>query len=195
MGRSFWKPALTGGAVLAGVFGIGKFISVSKRREAESQVNQRVALIGDSYAVGLGPELAKIFPNFKFEGHVGTTSSQWANHAKACGECGDWLPAFKPDFVLVALGVNDGKAPNASNYQTIVRGLHGLGAKVIWTEPPAEVWTPAVRQTIASLGVPTIPSYKWALADDGIHPQSYAQWAHDIADVIAPSWRTVPKNV
>lgn len=188
-----WIAVAVGGAATAlGLYGVGKVISARKREGA--QINQRVALIGDSYAVGLGPELTKIFPNFRFEGHIGTNTAQWANRIRsACDQCGDWLPAFKPDVVLVALGVNDGKTPNASNYQTIVRGLHGLGARVIWIEPPAEVWTPVVRQTIASLGVPTVPATKWALSDDGIHPQSYVPWAHEIADTIAPLWRQVPR--
>jgi len=189
-----WKALAAGGVVL-GVFGIGKAISVSKRRQAEAQVNQRIAIIGDSYAAGLDNFLKERFPNFKFEGHVGTNTSQWAAHSSACGSCGDWLPAFKPDVVLVSLGVNDGKTPNSTNYQTIVRALHGLGARVVWIEPPAAVSAPAVRDAIASLGVQTVPATTVPLSKDGLHPDrlGYMLWADEIADAVAPMWRRVPR--
>jgi lysophospholipase L1-like esterase len=144
----------------------------------------RVALIGDSYAVGLGPYLAKRFPDFQFEGHVGTNTTQWANHAPACGACGDWLTDFRPTVVLISLGVNDGNAPDSANYHAIVSALHGIGARAIWIEPPAGVNTPAVRQVIASLGVPTVPATMTPLGADRLHPQSYAPWANEIAQVV-----------
>ena len=169
-----WKAVAIGGAVLGGI-GIAALVS---RRT--STPPKRVALIGDSYAVGLGPELAKLLPDFKSEGHVGTNTSQWAHHAAACGQCGDWLTAFKPDVVLVALGVNDGQTPNPANYQTIVRALHGLGARVLWIEPPAAVSAPAVRAVIASLGVQMVPALALPMAPDGLHPSSYNPWSIEI---------------
>ena len=169
--RVSWKAVAIGGAILGG---LGVAALVSRRT---STPPKRVALIGDSYAVGLGPELAKVLTDFKFEGHVGTNTSQWAHHAAACGQCGDWLTAFKPDVVLVALGVNDGTAPNLTNYQTIVRALHGLGARVLWIEPPAAVNAPAVRAVIASLGVQTVPAPTLPMAPDGLHPSAYNPWS------------------
>lgn len=172
-----WKAIAIGGAVL-GAAGI----AVSITRRSKVAPAGRVALVGDSYAVGLGPELAKLFPDFKYEGHVGNTTGQWAHHAQPCGECGNWLTAFKPDVVLVALGVNDAN-PNTDDYQTIVRGLHGIGARVIWIEPPAAVKT-ATRNVIASLGVPTVPATNAPLAADGLHPKSYQPWAQEVAEVV-----------
>lgn len=174
-----WKPIAIGGAVLGG---IGALVLVTRRSFPTPP--RRVALIGDSYAVGLGPELAKLFPEFKFSGVVGTNTSQWAHHSSACGSCGDWITAFAPAVVLVSLGVNDGTAPNPANYQTIVRGLHGIGARVVWIEPPAGVNAPAVRAAIASLGVSTVPATTAPLAADGLHPQSYVSWAQEIAEVV-----------
>lgn len=116
---------------------------------------------------------------------MGTTTAQWANHSAQCEMCGDWITAFRPDVVLVSLGVNDGTAPNQANYQTIVRGLHGLGARVVWIEPPAAVNAPAVRAAIESLGVTTVPATRTPLAADGLHPKSYAPWASEIAQVVA----------
>jgi lysophospholipase L1-like esterase len=178
MTRPFpWKYVAAGGLVLGG-------LAALLRATHKSTPPKRVALIGDSYAVGLGPELAKLFPDFKYEGHVGNNTAQWAAHSAACGTCGDWLTTFKPDVVLVALGVNDGATPNAANYQSIVRGLHGLGARVVWIEPPDDVRNAsATRQIVDSLGVQEVHT-KVPLASDGLHPTSYAQWAREIAAVL-----------
>jgi hypothetical protein len=174
-----WKAVAVGGAVLGG---LGALVLAS--RKSAPTPPKRVALIGDSYSVGLGPELTKIFPDFKYAGVVGTNTAQWAAHSAACGSCGDWLTTFKPDVVLVALGVNDGVSPNSANYQTIVRALHGIGARVVWIEPPDDVRnTNATRQIVDSLGVQEIHT-KVPLASDGLHPTSYAQWAREIAAAV-----------
>lgn len=180
------KAVAVGGAVL-GAIGLAALAShLSKAAPTLPRPAQRIALIGDSYAVGIGPELAKIIPTLRGEGHVGTGTLAWANHTAACGKCGDWIPNFKPDLVLVSLGVNDGKSPDQANYQAIVRALHGMGARVIWIEPPADVNTPAVRRVITSLGVPTVPATTVPLAADGLHPRAdgYATWAHEIAEAL-----------
>lgn len=180
MMRNAAKIAIGGAALTA--LGI---VVLASRKKPTLPSTQRVALIGDSYAAGLGPELAKLIPNFKFEGHVGNTSSQWANHSAACGACGDWITAYKPDVVLVSLGVNDGTAPNIANYQRIVQALHGLGARVVWIEPPASVKTTS-RNVIASLGVPTVPATNTPLASDRLHPKSYSAWAQEVTAAIPP---------
>ena len=179
-----WKAVAAGGVAL-GVAGAAALIASSKKKAALPPTSRRVALIGDSYAVGLGPDLAKLIPNFQFEGHVGTSTSQWANRSPACGQCGDWLTAFKPDVALVSLGVNDGPSPNVADYQTLVRALHGIGARVVWVAPPAGVSAPAARAVIASLGVPTVPAQNLTMAADGLHPASYAGWAASIASSLA----------
>jgi lysophospholipase L1-like esterase len=175
-----WKPIAISGAIL-GAIGVAVLVA---RKKTTPTAAQRVALIGDSYAVGLGPELAKLIPDFKYEGHVGTNTSQWANHSSACGTCGDWLTAYKPGVVLVSLGVNDGMKPDSANYQRIVQGLQKIGAKVVWIEPPADVSTPAVRATIASLGVQTVQATRTPLAGDHLHPRSYSQWAQEVAQEV-----------
>jgi hypothetical protein len=145
-----------------------------------------VALIGDSYAVGLGPKLKSLIAPFEYEGFVGTNTAQWASHAPPCGRCGDWLTTYKPTLVLVSLGTNDGDTPNARNYQDIVRHLHGIGARVVWIEPPAGVdGLNAVRAVIAGLGVQTIPASTVALYNS--HPSSsgYSAWAKEIASAVS----------
>jgi hypothetical protein len=174
-----WKAVTIGSAVLGGALGVAALIG---RRSTPKTIG-RVALIGDSYAVGLGPELKKLFPYFRYEGHVGTNTGQWATHSSACGQCGDWLTSFEPEVVLVSLGGNDGAAPKAANYQRIVQGLHGIGARVVWIESPAAVSTPS-RAVVRSLGVQTVPGTGTPLAADGLHPQSYAPWAREIAQAV-----------
>ena len=176
-----WKAVAVSGIVVGG---IGILALAARRNSTAPAAPKRIALIGDSYAVGLGPELGKILPAFRYEGHVGTNTAEWANHSSQCGACGDWLPAFEPDIVLVSLGVNDGAAPDPANYQAIVRALHGIGARVVWIEPPAAVNT-ASRAVIASLGVPTVPATQTPLAGDGLHPASYAGWSQEIARALS----------
>lgn len=174
-----WRPIATIG-VIAGV--VGAALRLSRHANRPSK---RVALIGDSYAVGLGPELAKTLHDFKFEGHVGTNTAQWAYRSEACVSCGSWLSSFKPDLVLISLGVNDGTAPKSENYQQIVRSVHGIGANVIWIEPPAGVSAPATRAAIASLGVKTAPATHVPLSGDKLHPASYVDWAREIAQTVS----------
>lgn len=180
MDRFPWKYIGAGGLILGGLAAL-----LRATHKSTPAPPKRVALIGDSYAVGLGPELAKLLTDFKFEGHVGNSTAQWANHSAACGSCGDWLTAFKPDVVLVALGVNDGATPNATNYQTLVRALHGIGARVVWIEPPDGVRNAdATRRIVDSLGVQEVHT-QVPLASDGLHPISYAPWAREIAAAVA----------
>jgi hypothetical protein len=177
MSRSTW--------LLLGI-GAGGLLVLAAATSAKGQVNRGIALIGDSYAVGLGPILAKLLPDFRFEGHVGTNTREWATGEKRCGgQCGSWLAAFAPAIVLVSLGVNDGLGPRLADYQAIVQKIQALGARVVWIEPPADIARQAVRQDIASLGVTTIPATQTPLGPDGVHPVSYEPWARQIAQVVA----------
>lgn len=169
---------------ISGITTIGLIIYGHRKRIAPPPLG-RVALIGDSYAVGLGPELQKLFPEFRYEGHVGTNTWQWA-HGTRCGDCGSWLRVFGPKVVLVSLGVNDGDKPERSNYQDIIRMIHGLGARVIWIQPPAMLATPS-HAMIASLGVQTVPPTTTPLSADNLHPASYGPWAQEVAQVVRGS--------
>lgn len=174
--------ALAAGGIALGVIGVLVPALASSSERPQRRAANRVALIGDSYAVGLGPALSKLLPDFAYEGHQGTNTLQWARHSIECGQCGAWLHSFRPDVVLVALGTNDG-IPDMSNYQAIVQAIHGIGARVVWIQPPAPVVTPS-RTVIASLGVPTVPATRTPLRSDGLHPTSYAPWAQEIAQVV-----------
>ena len=113
---------------------------------------------------------------------MGVSTSGWLNHTPSYA---GWLTTFQPSLVLVSLGVNDGTAPDSANYQAIVQALHGIGARVMWIEPPAGVSTPAVRGVIASLGVQTVPATQTPLGADGLHPASYGPWGIEVAQAVA----------
>jgi hypothetical protein len=171
-----WKAVIAGAAAL-GVLSVA--VLIGRKPTPALQPVGRVALIGDSYAVGLGPELSKLLSDFRYQGRVGAGTAAYKTLPP-------WLTEFKPGLVLVSLGTNDGTAPNPANYQAIVRTLHGLGAKVVWIEPPAGVRNDAVRQVIASLGITTVPATTTPLAADGLHPRSYgSSWAAEVAQAVA----------
>jgi len=174
-----WKTLAIGGVVLGG---IGALILAGRSSTKPKSAPKRVALIGDSYAVGLGPELAKLIQTFRFEGHKGTSASQWAHHATACGECGDWLTLFKPDLVLISLGTNDDPILQ-TNFDTIVRGLHGIGARVAWISPPNP--RAGVTNAFGSTGVQIIPAIPVPMANS-LHPNTtgYRMWAQEIAQKV-----------
>lgn len=186
MESSAWTAPLLAGAGVLGAAAVVAAVVAQQRRDPSPSSPLRVALIGDSYAVGLGPQLAQILPNFQYEGHVGTSTLQWAQHDPACGACGDWLATSRPDLTLVALGVNDGDGADSANYEIVVDRLRGAGSRVLWVEPPAGVSTPTsrVRQAIAGLGVATVPATATPMAADGVHPQQYGPWAREIASRI-----------
>lgn len=168
--RAFpWAAAVAGGIA----FGATAFV-LRKRMPAPS----RIALIGDSYAMGLGPELSKLINTFKYEGRVGSGTYAWLKLPA-------WLGGFRPDLVLVSLGVNDGPTPNAANYATIVRAIAALGARTVWIEPPAAVPASAARAIIASLGLLTVAATMTPLSADRLHPISYVPWANEIRTALS----------
>lgn len=153
----------------------------------------RIALIGDSLAVGLGPLLGKLAQAdgvvFQHEGHVGTRARQWATHAAACGHCGDWLDSMRPTLALVSLGTNDvasSMTAEAPFYAQIRDRIRALGASVLWLAPPRieRAGLVAVRKVIDGLGVTTFHTELLTipLGPDGIHPTAagYSAWADAI---------------
>jgi hypothetical protein len=182
-----WRPALVAGACTLGVAALAAFVT-ARKRPTTPKGPPRVALIGDSYAVGLGPQLTALLPNFAYEAHGGTNTWQWATGDSGCGECGSWIPAFKPDVTIVVLGVNDGGAGKLANYKAIANAVLANGSRLLWVEPPAGVSIPTVaqtRQVIAALGAPTVPATETPVSADGVHPQQYRDWAGEIARYVS----------
>ncbi len=149
----------------------------------------RVALVGDSLAVGLGPALKKLADAegvpFWSEGHSGTTPAQWAGRtAAACGTCGGGLEAFRPTVVLVSLGMNDfGRAAvDLAPYVALRDRWKALGSHVVWIDmPPTTRDVAGARAAIAELGVPIARTSALPQVD-GVHPTpaGYATWAREI---------------
>jgi len=164
--RDHWKSLTVGGAAVAVVT---THLVLSKKAH-EKVKTPRVALFGDSYAVGLTPFMGPGFSAFKGSGIVGLNTYQ--------AKIPSWLSTFAPEVVLVSLGVNDGNAPSAANAQRIVQTLQAMGAKVVWIQPPATVNTPA-HDMIASLGVPVVTAQFLPMAGDHLHPtqDGYRDWA------------------
>jgi lysophospholipase L1-like esterase len=190
----------TGLALVAGV-GLVSMLSAPSTAEAASKSGvaapKRMLLVGDSLAVGLGAPLKKLAADkgigVAYDGKVGTTSSAWAS--------GPSLPADlqkdKFDVVLVSLGTNDmptgwGAEQVASYMATIVGKIQQSGARAVWIAPPRmrTLREDAVRQAIASLGVPVFPSDALDIprGGDSIHPTAtgYAGWAGAILSWLAP---------
>lgn len=145
-----------------------------------SKKPKRVALIGDSYAVGLTGPLGALAQAsgvpFRAQGVISTTPAQWASGAAACRPCGNWIADFGATTTIVSLGINDlgySPSPPVAPYQKIVRSFPG----VIWLLPPImpSDRLAGVRSVIASLGVATIPAVTTGLsfASDGIHLTDY----------------------
>jgi len=182
-----YLPWIAAAGLALGVAGV--VASRHAQRSVTVPVVQRIALIGDSYAVGLGPELAKLLPNFTYAGREGSTVDQWATWLPG------WLTAYQPTLTLVSLGVNG--APNSAEFHAIVAALGGIGSRVVWIDPPAGVNVPgvnlpAIYQAIAALGVPVVPATTTPLRSEEIrgsvaylHPQSYASWAREIAAALS----------
>jgi hypothetical protein len=185
------KGALLIGGAAAGFTLLAVLLKRSSAAPAPARGPSRIALIGDSFAVGLGPPLQHLYAPptlFQYEGETGTTPKQWAT-ATGCGPCGSWLPAWQPTIVLVSLGMNDyaNPHPDAAYYQTIAEGIASLGATCVWLEPPSVPKSPltAVRAIIESLGVPVIKAPAGLpIGADGVHPVSYAPWAAAIAQQV-----------
>lgn len=166
-----WKAFAAGGLVL----GTAAFVLRTKQAEPKAA---RIALIGDSYAVGLGPELKKLLPDFESEGRVGAGTRSYV--------VPPWLATWKPALALVSLGVNDGQRPDRNNYVEIIRQLYAAGVKqIVWIPPPEGVRAPQLRELLGTLGVRVLPATNTPLAGDGVHPRSYGPWAREIANARA----------
>jgi hypothetical protein len=167
---------IAGGALLIGAGALIVEALTSKKP-------RRIALIGDSLAVGLTGPLGSLAAAagvpFQGQGVVSTTPAQWTSGAAACGPCGNWVAGFSPSATLCVLGTNDigySPSPPVAPYQAIARKF----PNVIWVMPPImpNDRLAGVRSVIASLGVPTIPAMTGlSFGADQIHPLNYAPWA------------------
>jgi hypothetical protein len=168
---------IAGGAVL--VSGVALIV------EALTSKPRRVALIGDSLAVGLGPELAQLAAKsgvpFKSEGRVGSTVAQWL----ATPSWGSWVPGYAPSTTLICLGTNDylNPAPSLAQYCQLAAKFPGAW----WIQPPDEPKAPMpkVHAVISQIGIPVIPEATGlSYGADGIHPTSYTSWASFIWKIL-----------
>lgn len=143
-----------------------------------SQWPTMAVVVGDSFGVGLGAQLAKLRPQgaqFSVTAEVGATTRA------AFGQLGD--VGRGPGIAFVSLGTNDGAGVFTRNEWTVrtsdlVARLRALGWRVVWLLPD---WGPA-----ASLPVPDAEVWTWrrpALEGDRLHPtaDSYRVKATELA--------------
>lgn len=100
----------------------------------------RVLLIGDSYSVGFGPQLADFAALCKTPYHhhgvVGASVTQWDRD--------EWLnpqlAAIQPNVVLISLGGNDFQrndpAHVAQRIDNLLARIKAAGARPLWVAPP-----------------------------------------------------------
>lgn len=182
-GNRLW--ILAGAAVATGV-GLA-FVLGSRPKIGPSS---RVLLIGDSLAVGLGPQLRSLAADddvpFLGIGVVGSTIRDWAHGARR-SELMAALAAFDPNFILVSLGTNDEylTAASAAAEEDDLDDLLALLAEygvVVWIGPPTlPKPTNGAVAMIEDTGVPYFSSDRLDIprAPDGIHPTvaGYGAWA------------------
>ena len=182
LSRLPWVPLIAGIAAGMVASAIAAVASGEVEEPAAQPGSRRVALIGDSYAEGLGPELRKLIPGLFVESRRGSSVAQWRS------TWSQTLPSFAPTLVIVSLGVNGGGSQNPADFQAIASAIRGLGSGVLWIEPPLGVTAvdpSSARAIIRSLGVQTMPAFSTPMAADGLHPASYGPWARAIAQEVA----------
>ena len=150
-----------------------------------------IILVGDSYAVGLGPACAEppalpAGPGLKFNsnGVVGSNTAQWAEVVGEAAKQRNWK------WLVWSLGTNDAGAPPDKLRGQIahiaeVAKEHGSG--LCWIRPPRAVlakvpkaeaaWLEWGRVVGAGRTFDTDSHVKVELSPDGLHPLSYRPWA------------------
>lgn len=178
-----------GAAVATGV-GIA---FVLKDRHPKLSEDDRILVVGDSFAQGLTPQLRAMAEEaglpFDSVAVMGTTIRDWAGLVATPQS--DALEAallsFRPTIILVSLGTNDEYAGEdfvareEDDLYALVERLSGYG-EVVWIglpELPRE--SSGAEAMIRDTGVPYFPSDNLDLprAPDGLHPTAagYGSWA------------------
>jgi len=178
-------PWLAAGAALLLLLLVG-----SGQSRAAGGRPQRVLVIGDSLAVGLGPRLKALAmadgaSYVGVEAKGGTSAAQWDSKISSL------LQSHRPDLVLVSLGTNDAAMSDptvsAARIQRIVDTVRASGARLVWIGMPTlpeRLKADLVRQIIQKTGVEYLDSrgFSFERTSDGIHatPAGYAAWAQAI---------------
>lgn len=154
----------------------------------------RIVLVGDSLAQGLGPALAEIARGvpcaFHAVGKQSTRVQDWMRDGALLEAIGE--PAA--DLVLVCLGTNDMRTADPAAAGTeggaLVDRILATGASVSWIGPPRltfdkGTFRSALARECGQRGVRICDSQALNLerAPDGIHltPKGYRAWAQTIA--------------
>jgi lysophospholipase L1-like esterase len=154
----------------------------------------RIVLVGDSLAQGLGPALAEIARSvpcaFQAVGKKSTRVRDWLRDA----DLDQAIGAPAADLVLVCLGTNDMRTSDPAGAGAeggaLLDRILATGASVTWIGPPrmafdTGAFRSALAQECSQRGVRICDSQALDLerAADGIHltPKGYRIWAQTIA--------------
>jgi hypothetical protein len=168
--------------------------SSSPASPPSSSPPKRVALVGDSLAQGLGPQLAAIAERagvaFTTKGKQSTRVHQWVIDP----DLGPAVGSPPADLVLVCLGTNDMRtaSPELAGAEAgaLADKIAGMGASVAWIGPPrltfdTGAFRPALARACAERNVRIFDStaVDFERSPDGIHAtaQGYRTWAEEIA--------------
>jgi lysophospholipase L1-like esterase len=154
----------------------------------------RIVLVGDSLAQGLGPALAEIARGVPCAFHAVGKQSTRVRDWMRDGDLVRAIGAPAADLVLVCLGTNDMRTADPAGAGAeggaLVDRILATGASVSWIGPPRMAFdTGAFRSALArecnQRGVRICDSQGLDLerAADGIHltPKGYRAWAQTIA--------------
>lgn len=137
-------------AALGFAAGIGLMRAAGLGRRVEP--GERVLLVGDEHALGLGPQLRALGRDRRVEvdwlGAAGSTVEQWAGSKKL----GERLSGYRPDLVLVSLGTADRAECPGRLERSVSALVSRLPDRHGWIGPPAR--TPVGARIRSRVGAP-----------------------------------------
>lgn len=165
---------------------------------AKQAAPSRVALVGDSLAVGLATPLRReLEPRgaaLRVQAATGAHAGMFTAGAGAQA-LGKLLAEWRPELVLVSLGTND-TVPGATlaaklpeRFALLRQRASSAGARLVFLEPPPLPWSrEPIHQAAAHAGAPLLLSPAVEQASDRIHPTpaGYAAWSKHIAKELSP---------
>jgi lysophospholipase L1-like esterase len=192
------------------LLGLGIVVNKITNKKHRNLSKERIAIIGDSLAVGLGPKLSTLAKEtntpFYSGGAGGSSIRQWSvgtiTKSWNLKDNLNNMIAFKPSIVLISLGTNDANGIDSfgesvektidKDIQNLLNKINVTGASIIWITPPnirKFSSMPRVREHIHNSKVQTIESndIDIKLSSDGIHPtgEGYLTWANAIWKILA----------
>lgn len=150
---------------------------------------ERILLVGDSHAEGIGPLMQRTAERAGYEWTTVAVRGSRVVHWPAVLR--NLLARTKPSLVIVSLGTNDAVTGDASSIDRRIAELQAAvdyaDAVLVWVSPPALPIRYPVRHAVQSAVMRSplaFDSTKIVIArqNDGIHatPEGYAFWSASV---------------